>query len=91
MSTTDEHDLLFLVTGTGNTCCTAAEHLEDVPAETLDWYVSKEKRTDHPGLIGGFSSLTASSQGVRVLFYDQDGQELYATKSMPPREQRGQK
>lgn len=91
MVSASENDLLYVVQGTGNTCCTAPARLDEMPAEYLDWYMSKEKKTDHLGLIGGFSTLTASKEGAKILFYDQDGNELYSTKTVPPRAKQGLK
>mmetsp|Transcript_23959 Transcript_23959/g.40750 ORF Transcript_23959/g.40750 Transcript_23959/m.40750 type:complete len:345 (+) Transcript_23959:19-1053(+) len=86
VSTTDENNLLYIVTGAGNTCCTKADRYDEVPPDYLDWYVSREnKPKTNPRLIGGFSSLTATKDGVKIMFYDQEGNELYATQSVPPR------
>jgi hypothetical protein len=86
VSTTDENNLLYIVTGAGNTCCTKADRYDEVPPDYLDWYVSRENKPKvGPRLIGGFSSVTASKDGVKVVFYDQEGNELYTTQSVPPR------
>lgn len=87
VSTTDEHNLMYIVTGAGNTCCTNADRFDEVPSEYLDWYVSRENKPKaNPRLIGGFSSVIATKEGIKVKFYDQEGNELYSTKTVPPRD-----
>jgi hypothetical protein len=90
VSTSDENNLLYVVTGAGNTCCTNADRYDEVPPEYLDWYVSRENKPKaHPRLIGGFSAVKATEDGVKILFYDQEGNELYTTKTVAPREKMG--
>lgn len=85
VSTSDENGLLYIVTGAGNTCCTKSTSYDEVPVDYLDWYVSREQQSEL-GVYGGFSSLTATATGMKVLFYDQAGKELYSTKSILPRQ-----
>lgn len=91
VSTTDEHNLMYIVTGAGNTCCTNADRYDEVPPEYLDWYVSRENKPKaNPRLIGGFSSVMANKEGIKIKFYDQEGSELYTTKTVPPRDMQGE-
>ena len=77
---------MYIVTGIGNTCCTKSEHMDDVPTDYLQWYLSKDNRKDiGEHIIGGFSSVTATSSGLSVAFYDQDANLLYTAPSVPPR------
>eukprot|EP00602_Paraphysomonas_sp_CaronLab_P000712 CAMPEP_0185025580 /NCGR_PEP_ID=MMETSP1103-20130426/8478_1 /TAXON_ID=36769 /ORGANISM="Paraphysomonas bandaiensis, Strain Caron Lab Isolate" /LENGTH=336 /DNA_ID=CAMNT_0027558807 /DNA_START=31 /DNA_END=1041 /DNA_ORIENTATION=+ len=86
VSTRDENDIMYIVTGIGNTCCTKSEHMDDVPTDYLQWYLSKDNRKDiGEHIIGGFSSVTATSSGLSVAFYDQDANLLYTAPSVPPR------
>lgn len=87
VSTYDENNLMYIVNGAGNTCCTKADSMDEVPSQYLDWYISREnKPKENPRLLGGFSTLMATKEGVKMKFYDQEGNELHATKSFPPRE-----
>jgi hypothetical protein len=81
---------LYIVTGAGNTCCTSnKENINDVPADFLHFFVSKENRGfGDKRILGGFNTLTASKSGMIFTFYDQDGTTLFTTPSVPPRMQK---
>lgn len=82
----DENNLLYIVSGAGNTCCTNDEHKEDVPAEYIQWYVSGKNFRDD--FQGGFNSVTASADaGLVVSFWDQDGGVMYSTSAVAARSQ----
>lgn len=86
VSTRDESNLLYIVSGAGNTCCTKDENLAEVPAEYLKWYQS-DKKSHLEGIKGGFSSIVASKDaGLVFSFYDQTGEKLlHATEPVFPR------
>jgi len=87
MSSRDENNLMYLVTGTGNTCCTEASHVADVPPAYLEWYISKE--TKEKKMTGGFSSISATKESLKMTFYNQDGVDIYTTKGVSPRNLEG--
>lgn len=73
----------YWVSGMGDTCCYEASNIEDVPANSVLWYVSKETKTR--GTQGGFASITATPASMRATFYDQDGATLFVTPEIVPR------
>lgn len=83
----DDNGVLYVVTGAGNTCCTSnKDNIDDVPAEFLQWYVSKENRgIGEKRMQGGFNSMTATKEGMTFTFYDQDGTTLFTTPAVAPR------
>lgn len=81
----------YMVSGTGDTCCTDDSHLESIPEGSLEWYVSRGHKPDpgttrRNGTIGGFSSIEVKSAAMYMHYYDQDGQLLYTTPSIAPRQ-----
>lgn len=84
VASADEKNMNYLVIGAGNTCCTKDDHLDDVPADVLKWYISNKSQHLH-GISGGFASIAVDSSGIVFAFYDQDGNVLHETTSSPAR------
>jgi len=74
----------YILSGMGDTCCYDDSNLENVPAEMVQWYVSRGRKPNK-NTIGGFTSVTASPSAMSFTFYDQDGVALYTTPAINPR------
>jgi len=83
-----EDDIHYILTGMGDECCYADSNYHKNPANSVQWYISKEKNPTKA--ISGFTSFNVSLTGVDVSFYDQDGNVLYQTGAIPPRYSRTQ-
>jgi acid phosphatase/tartrate-resistant acid phosphatase type 5 len=85
MESLQDQGVHYFVSGMGDTCCYEASNLDNVPAGSLEWHVSKENKVK--GTIGGFTSISATPASVTVSFYDQDGNTLFTTEEIAPRKQ----
>jgi len=83
MEALEHNNVHYLVSGMGDTCCYEASNLDDVPADSAKWFLSKETKVK--GTSGGFTSLTATPEALTATFYDQDGATLYTTPAIAPR------
>ena len=76
----------YFVSGMGVECCYDNTNLSKVPTGTLQWYIASNNKAS--STIGGFAAFeVTSSMGLVVTYFDQDGNVLYTTPAVPPREQ----
>jgi len=76
----------YIITGMGEECCYDNSNLAKNPSGSVQWYVaSNNKKSTY---TAGFSSLTATTEGLTVSFYDQAGNLIYTTPSISPRSRR---
>lgn len=73
----------YMVSGMGDTCCYKSSNKDSIPEGTLEWYIALDTR--EKGTSGGFSSITATAEGLTSVYYDQDGKVLYTAPTLPPR------
>lgn len=79
----DDSGLMYIVSGTGNTCCTKDDNIADVPVEYMQWYISDRQKGQT--VTGGFTSITATDHELVFRFFDQSGAELFVSPGVKPR------
>jgi hypothetical protein len=78
----DSDDVHYVLNGMGMECCYAPSNLKSVPAGDTQWYLSS---TNSGGATGGFSSVTATKNGITFTYYDQAGKVVYTTPTIAPK------
>jgi hypothetical protein len=73
----------YFLSGMGVECCYRATKTALVPKNSLKWYIAADNAAK--GITAGFSSFKISKQSMTVTYYDQAGNVLYTTPSIPPR------
>ena len=79
----DNKGPVYVLTGTGMSCCYNATHINDIPAGSLKFSVTNS--TAPATMIGGFASMTVSDAYMTATWYDQAGNSLYTTPQILPR------
>ncbi|CAB9524202.1 Tartrate-resistant acid phosphatase type 5 [Seminavis robusta] len=82
----------YIVTGTGNACCSwrrnkyRQEHEKDYKDVPLLWHLFHQEKHHDNGLTitGGFVSIQATPLSMKVQYHAQDGSVLYRAEPIPP-------
>lgn len=78
----------YILTGMGDTCCYEASNKENIPADSLKFYLAKDNNgslIDGSKITAGFTSFVASKSDLIVKYYDQHGTLLFAADAIPSR------
>jgi len=80
----------YILTGMGDTCCYEASNKENIPADSLKFYLAKDNNgslIDGSMITAGFTSFVATKSDLIVKYYDQHGTLLFAADAIPARTQ----
>lgn len=72
----------YFLSGMGAYCCYFPKKKDEVPADSLKWYMARDNAGRNSA---GFSSFKVSKEGMVVTFYNQDGEVVYTAPTIAPR------
>lgn len=79
----EDKGVSYILSGVGDTCCYKAKHLQDVPTDSLKYYLALGHNPSRAKT--GFVGFVANSTGLVSTYYDQDGAELFKASTISPR------
>ena len=77
----------YVLSGLGDFCCYDPDHKDEVPENSLKWYVAKDNHGhifDHE-ITGGFTSFQATQEALAIEYHDQHGNVIFAADAVAPR------
>ena len=75
----------YIVSGMGKECCYESSNLNNPVQEVVWYFASESQKGQYSNVVGGFALLSANNMSLHITFYDQDGNILYVTPQIKPR------
>lgn len=78
-----ENSVEYILSGNSDFCCYSASNMDEVPEDSLKFFVAKGHNPNHS--TAGFTSFNMQADKLMVSMHDQTGKVLYQLPAIPPR------
>lgn len=78
----EDSDLPYILSGAADDCCYDLNNVPNLPTGILKYHLASD---NNRGITGGYVTMSLTAQGAIATYRDQDGNELYTTRSFAPR------
>uniref|UniRef100_A0A7S4SFD4 acid phosphatase n=1 Tax=Alexandrium monilatum TaxID=311494 RepID=A0A7S4SFD4_9DINO len=82
----EEDNNVFVLSGAGALAWYSASNMDHIGSARLKWHMAKDNKQH---FTGGFAAITLTDEAASVLYYGNDGTQVFAADPKPPRSRSG--